>query len=865
MKEMKHILLTITAILCYYQSIAQCDFLPVGCNEYDQASQYSTNAVEIAMGPNNMVYITEGNYQVTVKRYNSNKWESVGEQTLSQIKIDESSIAVNKNTGVPFILMSLSNNGGKARVMKYENNSWVLVGDSNLSVGKANFLSISIHNNIPYILFQDEETNYQYSLNVMKYNGTNWEAVGDTGVIATPAYSPTMEIDKNGTIYVAYSNPNNSNLIEAVKLVGNTWVSLPATISKSEPYNTNKVLIKTDNFGIPYIAYTDKDSSYRAAVIKLTNGNWSMLDGKPISTNYGGDISMAFDPNNDLLIAYRDFISLKVKKYSGNSYSLIGNLGILYNTSGPNKDKGSGMVIANNGIPYVAFVSNNDDNKASVVKYQNTNWTKLGTDGILSNNSYVQKIVLDNNNSPHVFFIDKQQNNRAKVGRYIAGNWELLGDSAFSTGKIEYGDMAYDMGSNTVYVIFSDKSNSNKPTVMKHNGNTWSTVGGTVVSDDYALYNSIAIDNNGMLYISYIYYDANSKKTVAVKKFNGTNWTNVGNVINNTYSINTVKLALSPNGTPHILFYELATDLTIMKFNGSTWVNVGTPNFNSNDNYASMVIINNNIYVGYINNNIYYIKKYNGSSWTNFSTSGLTNSSISSLVLNKDMNDILYIIGKSINDNYKLIMKKYTGSIWETIGKAGFNASGNVGNVSYTFDTDNRIYVAFNAGGSYVYEFTPKVDSTTIRTAPIITAVETDANYQWLDCDNGFSQIAGANSQSYTATVPGHYAVIISKAGCETDTSACVSIPTNSTKLSDKLQPLQIYPNPNNGLFTIILPENMEVNNITIVNMMGASMFKDCDVVGTKKDIDLSNFPRGMYLIKVATKEETLTQKIILE
>lgn len=46
----------------------------------------------------------------------------------------------------------------------------------------------------------------------------------------------------------------------------------------------------------------------------------------------------------------------------------------------------------------------------------------------------------------------------------------------------------------------------------------------------------------------------------------------------------------------------------------------------------------------------------------------------------------------------------------------------------------------------------------------VLTASEAGATaYQWIDCNNNNTPIAGATSQSFTATASGNYAVIITK------------------------------------------------------------------------------------------------------
>ncbi|MBL7899824.1 MAG: hypothetical protein JNJ99_14890, partial [Crocinitomicaceae bacterium] len=67
------------------------------------------------------------------------------------------------------------------------------------------------------------------------------------------------------------------------------------------------------------------------------------------------------------------------------------------------------------------------------------------------------------------------------------------------------------------------------------------------------------------------------------------------------------------------------------------------------------------------------------------------------------------------------------------------------------------------------------IDSSIIKTETTITSVETGSMFQWLDCDCGYCEIAGANSASFTADSLGSFAVVIHKNAC-TDTSECVLI-----------------------------------------------------------------------------------------
>jgi hypothetical protein len=65
------------------------------------------------------------------------------------------------------------------------------------------------------------------------------------------------------------------------------------------------------------------------------------------------------------------------------------------------------------------------------------------------------------------------------------------------------------------------------------------------------------------------------------------------------------------------------------------------------------------------------------------------------------------------------------------------------------------------------------VNTSVTQTGSTLIAGANGAIYQWLDC-NGLTPLSGQTYQSFTATAPGSYAVIVTQNGCS-DTSACFS------------------------------------------------------------------------------------------
>ena len=76
---------------------------------------------------------------------------------------------------------------------------------------------------------------------------------------------------------------------------------------------------------------------------------------------------------------------------------------------------------------------------------------------------------------------------------------------------------------------------------------------------------------------------------------------------------------------------------------------------------------------------------------------------------------------------------------------------------------------------------------------------QSNAIYQWVDCNNGNAPLAGATDQQFTPTFNGSYAVEVTRNGCSA-TSACHSIIITGFDENDNKI---VYLNPSNeGAFS---------------------------------------------------------------
>ncbi len=122
-------------------------------------------------------------------------------------------------------------------------------------------------------------------------------------------------------------------------------------------------------------------------------------------------------------------------------------------------------------------------------------------------------------------------------------------------------------------------------------------------------------------------------------------------------------------------------------------------------------------------------------------------------------------------------------------------------------------------------------------------------NYQWVDCNNGYSPLAGETSQSFTVTTNGSYALITSDGSCN-DTSACFVV--NNVGLAENmLQNIKVYPVPAGNKLYLNLPEEMENTEITISGMNGAQILNQTIVEAGEHTLELDEIANGVYVLKL--------------
>ena len=156
-------------------------------------------------------------------------------------------------------------------------------------------------------------------------------------------------------------------------------------------------------------------------------------------------------------------------------------------------------------------------------------------------------------------------------------------------------------------------------------------------------------------------------------------------------------------------------------------------------------------------------------------------------------------------------------------------------------------------------EILMKVGETKPLTATITPENATDKTVEWNSDDPNVASIIDG-------VVTAHKAGTTTITATTSDggkTADCMVTSISVTGVQDIETPLAtIYPNPNNGQFTVVFAED-GANRISIANVSGTILISEI-VTGTNCKIDISNYPQGIYFLSIVNGKRKTTVKILM-
>ena len=310
-----------------------------------------------------VAYSDAGNSgKATVMKFSGTTWIAVGNAGFSPDTARYPSLAINE-LGTPYLAYSDAGNSNRLTVVKYSGNAWVTVGNTTEMPDSVNNLSLAInYSGTPYVAFHRFIGGY--GVFVMKFNGSAWENANEN----YPSYEhwgqfPTLVIDKNDSVFVAFANVSFNGEVVRVQ---HPYVQSMGEFTDEFSGLLSRVSMSVDSKGMPYIFYQEMERS--ANIVKKYNGSsWEDVGTTRFSNNPINQNALVLDYCDKPYITYTDGYNgnrATVKRFNGSAWETVGNAGF---SSGPVNIPT--MAFDRNGKLYVAYQDGGHSNKITVMGY----------------------------------------------------------------------------------------------------------------------------------------------------------------------------------------------------------------------------------------------------------------------------------------------------------------------------------------------------------------------------------------------------------------------------------------------------------------------------------------------------------------
>jgi hypothetical protein len=215
-----------------------------------------------------------------------------------------------------------------------------------------------------------------------------------------------------------------------------------------------------------------------------------------------------------------------------------------------------------------------------------------------------------------------------------------------------------------------------------------------------------------------------------------------------------------------------------------------------------------------------------------------------------------------------------TGYAWTVPTGATITGGANTNSITVDFSTNavsgNITVCGTNSCGSGIVSPNFAVTVNVIPPAPMITNTGTILLSNEATGNQWYFEgtlITSATDQTYVATQYGHYWDVVTINNCSSSESNHLLILV--TGIDSHSSPvIDVYPNPNEGMFTLMITTPEEGNyDIRVFNNLGMQIFemKNIDVTGmTHQTIDLSSAASGIYTLVTQSNNFYSVKKVVI-
>ncbi|GAA5221242.1 hypothetical protein GCM10025777_18720 [Membranihabitans marinus] len=329
------------------------------------------------------------------------------------------------------------------------------------------------------------------------------------------------------------------------------------------------------------VSDNDGSDDFTVVVGDLSAPEWSIIGAQGFIEEFTDVLSMAINPVTHLpYLAYQRDGSiggesipsaeekLSVVKYEDGNWSYLGS------ETGVTEGKVDYVSMAFNsaGEPNVAYTDYNADRKVSVMKYSGDSWSTVGSAGFTEGRSDYTSLGITSDDALYVAISDRSGVTLDSRGLNIyhvqGSDWTTANPPA---GALT-GYSQFDTYEDQPYLVFMDRAGGlNRPSVYTYTNNAWEAVGspqfGATDGNGY-LKVEIAVKDHDEMYVAY-QESIDGVRSNYVMKYDGSDWALIGDPIMVGAERDNFNLALHPNGTVYFGYVD-DSGLNIRTFNTNT-------------------------------------------------------------------------------------------------------------------------------------------------------------------------------------------------------------------------------------------------------------------------------------------------------
>ncbi len=342
------------------------------------------------------------------------------------------------------------------------------------------------------------------------------------------------------------------------------------------------------------------------------------------------------------------------------------------------------------------------------------NWQAVGSAGLSEGGSSYTEIEVDSTGIPYMVYQDTTNDQKATLMKFEDGSWQTVGDAGFSAGAVKYTDVEFD-SADTPYVVYQDAAKGDKATVMKFEGGNWQAVGSTGFSTGTANFIDMALDSTGALYVAY--QDAANSNKATVMKFVDDSWQPVGSAGFSTAGVADTGLAFDNAGTPYVVYQDHSDGMkaTLMKFVDDSWQTVGNGGFSAGLVSYTDVAFNSAgipyvVYSDLANSSKATMMKFEDDVWQTVGDAGFSAGYVSFTNVAFDNTDTPYVVYQDGANSEKATVMVFEDDSWQVVGSTGIS-DGKAYFTDVELANDGTLYVGYRDFGNEkkatVLEWTP--------------------------------------------------------------------------------------------------------------------------------------------------------------